>query len=97
MVNGRVLTCVFCGHEYPQDTPAWGNEVLTQHIAGCEHHPMRAVVGQRDRLRSALAALVGASTQDELQAVRIGLCALQIDPGEKAVLFEAVEALLESQ
>lgn len=39
--DGRVLTCVYCGHEYPQDTPAWGNQVLTDHIKICEKHPMR--------------------------------------------------------
>ena len=40
-MDGRVLTCVYCGHEYPQETPAWGNEVLTEHIRVCPKHPMR--------------------------------------------------------
>lgn len=39
--GGRVLTCVYCGHQYPQDTPAWGSQVLTDHIRTCEKHPMR--------------------------------------------------------
>lgn len=51
-VAGRVLTCVYCGHEYPQDTPAHGDKVLTDHIAGCAKHPMRAVIEDRDRLRA---------------------------------------------
>ena len=50
-MESRILTCVYCGHEYPQDTPAHGEKVLTDHIAGCEKHPMRAVVEQRDKLR----------------------------------------------
>ena len=39
--EGRVLTCVYCGHEYPQATPAWGDKVLTDHIKVCPKHPMR--------------------------------------------------------
>lgn len=27
-MEGRILTCVYCGHEYPQDTPAHGDKVL---------------------------------------------------------------------
>ena len=29
-MNGRILTCVYCGHEYPQDTPAAGSQVLVE-------------------------------------------------------------------
>lgn len=39
--ESRVLTCVYCGHEYPQDTPAHGDKVLRDHIKVCEKHPMR--------------------------------------------------------
>ncbi len=53
-----VLTCVYCGHEYPANTPAHGGDVsaLTEHIAVCEKHPMRAVV---DLLKEAAHALDG--------------------------------------
>lgn len=44
LMQTRVLTCVYCGHEYPQDTPAAGSEVLTEHIAVCEKHPMRGFI-----------------------------------------------------
>lgn len=39
-----VLTCVYCGQEYPAGTPASGSDVdaLTSHIKICEKHPMRA-------------------------------------------------------
>ena len=35
----NVLTCVYCGQEYPAGTPASGadNEVLTNHIKICEN------------------------------------------------------------
>lgn len=54
----RVLTCVYCGHEYPQDTPAWGNQALTDHIKVCEKHPMRQLEHEKAQLRSALRDLV---------------------------------------
>ena len=36
-MDGRILTCVYCGHEYPQNTPAHGSQVLTEDKvpAGC--------------------------------------------------------------
>ena len=40
-MEGRILTCVYCGHEYPQDTPAAGAQILTDHIKVCEKHPLR--------------------------------------------------------
>lgn len=41
LTKGRVLTCVYCGHKYPQGTPD-GDEVLTNHIKDCPRHPLRA-------------------------------------------------------
>jgi hypothetical protein len=51
----RVLTCVYCGMEYPQDTPAWGNQILTDHIKVCEKHPMRKLEEECEQLRVQLA------------------------------------------
>ena len=42
----RVVTCVYCGHEYPNGTPTSQNEKLTEHIRVCEKHPMRAIEQQ---------------------------------------------------
>ena len=92
-MEGRILTCVYCGHEYPQDTPAHGEKVLTDHIAGCEKHPMRAVVEQRDKLRDALAVMIGASTKDELDAMEIGVRSLPGCEEDRAVALNAIHAL----
>jgi hypothetical protein len=48
-----VLTCVYCGQEYPAGTPASGGDVaaLTGHIATCEKHPMRELTADVERLR----------------------------------------------
>ena len=90
----RVLTCVYCGHEYPQGSPTWGHKVLTDHIAECEKHPMRAVILERDRLRSALVGLVGASEPDELRAMEAAIKSLPV-PGDDAVaILTAIDALL---
>ena len=48
---GRVLTCVHCGHEYPQGTPASGSEVLTEHIRQCPKHPMKLLSEQLEEVR----------------------------------------------
>lgn len=49
--ESRVLTCVYCGHEYPQGTPAAGSKVLTDHIKICEKHPLRAAEAENAKLR----------------------------------------------
>ena len=54
-MDGRILTCVYCGHEYPQDTPTHGAGVLTEHIKICERHPMRKAEKDIAMLRAALA------------------------------------------
>jgi len=49
-----VVTCVYCGHEYPDGTPTAKHKLLTDRIAKCEKHPMRAVIQQRDELLDAI-------------------------------------------
>ncbi|MEK6881315.1 MAG: hypothetical protein AABY22_16960 [Nanoarchaeota archaeon] len=50
----RVLTCVYCGMEYPQETPSCGDKVLTDHIKVCKKHPMRKLEIENVKLREAL-------------------------------------------
>jgi hypothetical protein len=38
----HVLTCAFCGHEYPPGTPPTQHEALTAHVKVCEKHPLAA-------------------------------------------------------
>jgi hypothetical protein len=40
--NPQVLTCAFCGEEYPPGTPTSQHELLTEHILRCSKHPARA-------------------------------------------------------
>jgi hypothetical protein len=91
--NARVLTCVYCGHEYPQGTPAAGDKVLTDHIAQCPQHPMREVVGQRDRLRAALVGVVGVSTREECEAMEVAVRSMPACDEDKAVTLNAIHAL----
>lgn len=93
-MNGRILTCVYCGHEYPQATPAAGSEVLTEHIKVCERHPMRKAEGDIALLRSALAGLIGADTEDELRQMEATMRLLPAPEEDKAVSINAIHALL---
>jgi len=47
----RIVTCVYCGHEYPEGTPQSQDERLTEHIKVCEKHPMRALEAENAALR----------------------------------------------
>lgn len=53
-----VVTCVYCGMEYPNGTPAAKAEILTEHIKVCTSHPMHTVTKERDELKRALASQI---------------------------------------
>lgn len=42
-MENRVVTCVYCGHEYPDQTPTSGAEVLTAHISAAHGRRSRTV------------------------------------------------------
>lgn len=90
---GRVLTCVYCGHEYPQDTPAWGNQVLTDHIKACEKHPMRKLEADNAKLRKALVGLVGADTKAELEGMEAAIRVLPVPDEDRMNTINAIHAL----
>ena len=96
-MNERILTCVYCGHEYPQDTPAAGSEVLTEHIKVCERHPMRKAEADIALLRSALVGLIGADSEQELRTMEAAMRALPAPEEDKAVSINAIHALLATQ
>lgn len=91
--QSRVLTCVYCGHEYPQDTPSWGNQVLTDHIKVCPKHPMRKAEADIEMLRKALVKFIGAETKEELLKMKKEIAIVDNVKYRNAVL-NAVEALL---
>lgn len=93
-VAARVLTCVYCGHEYPQDTPAAGDQVLTDHIRICPQHPLRKAEAAIRSLRSALEGVVGVREPGDLSALAAELLTLAAPAEEKAVMLEAVRVLL---
>ena len=62
----RIITCVYCGQAYPQDTPTWGDAILTEHIKVCKKHPMRKAEADIRKLRKALYGVLGASTKGDL-------------------------------
>lgn len=93
-MGSRVLTCVYCGHEYPQETPAWGDKVLTDHIRECPKHPMRKVEADIALLRSALIGLVGVSEKAELEQLAAAVRVLPQSEADKAVSLDAIHALL---
>lgn len=93
-MDGRILTCVYCGHEYPQDTPAHGSQVLTEHIKICKSHPMRKAEADITLLRSALAGLIGAVSEGELRQMEVAMRMLPAPDADKAVSINAIHAML---
>lgn len=93
--GSRILTCVYCGHQYPQATPAAGDMVLTEHIRVCEKHPMRGAEATIGKLRGALEGLVGTSDRAMLQQMEVELRRLPAPWEDKSASITAVQTLLE--
>ena len=95
-MKSRILTCVYCGMEYPQGTPASGDKVLTDHIKVCEKHPMRKAEEAIKRLRSALADLVGASEKEELEQMEFYLRSVPGVEKDKIAAINAIHVLIDT-
>lgn len=91
-----VLTCVYCGHEYPQGTPPAGDQILTNHIRECAKHPLRKAEATIKLLRNALAGVVGASDPQELRGIEAAMRTLPAPGEDKEVTINAIHALLET-
>lgn len=88
-----VVTCVYCGHEYPEGTPTHKASLLTEHIKVCDKHPMRESEARIERLRNALAGLVGAETAEELDQIEVAMRLMPAPDEDKRVSLNAIHAL----
>jgi hypothetical protein len=95
--SNRVLTCVYCGMEYPQDTPSWGDKILTEHIKVCTKHPMRKAENDIKILRKALIGLIGTETKKELTQMELALRQTIAPSADITASINAIHALLETQ
>jgi hypothetical protein len=86
----QVVTCVYCGQQYPDGTPTSQPEILTAHIKVCEKHPMREAEARIERLRKALSALIGVETKVDLEAMEV---ATRMMPGIEADKIDAINAI----
>lgn len=83
----NTLTCVYCGHAYPEGTPPHGSKVLTDHIKVCEKHPMR-------QLRNALVGLIGVDGKEDLEQMEAAIRLLPAPAADKAASIDAIHALI---
>lgn len=88
-----ILTCVYCGHEYPEGTPSHGAQILTEHIRVCEKHPMRKVEADKAKLRKALAGLVGTDDREQLEGMEAVIRAMPMPDEDRMKTINAIHAL----
>jgi hypothetical protein len=93
-MDGQIITCVFCGQEYPIGTPSHGSEILTEHIKVCERHPMRKAEADIAILRAALVGLIGSDSEQELRQMEATMRVLPAPDADKAASINAIHALL---
>ena len=88
-----ILTCVYCGHQYPNGTPAAKHHALTEHIKRCGKHPLRDAELKIKKLRAALVGLIGAETKEELDSMEFAIRAAPSPQSDKAAAINAIDAL----
>lgn len=93
-MSGIIVTCIYCGHQYPDDTPQSGAAILTDHIRVCEKHPMRKAESDIALLRSALIGIIGASEKPELEQIELALRVMPAPEQDKIANINAIHALL---
>ena len=52
--QGNVLTCVYCGQEYPKGTPAAKHQALFDHIRQCPKHPLSKATAILDAMTTSI-------------------------------------------
>lgn len=95
-MSGATVTCVFCGHAYPDQTPTSGAAVLKQHIATCTEHPLRAAEAKIEKLRDALCDLVGAHHVDRLRELHDVTADLMPPSKDRDVALAAIRVAMET-
>jgi hypothetical protein len=95
MSNEQVLTCVYCGHQYPEGTPPAKDKLLTDHIKICKKHPLREAEIKIEKLKSALSGLIGAETKEELDDMEFAIRTAPAPDSDKASAINAIDALRE--
>ena len=97
MENKVDITCVYCGHKYPKQTPASGSKLLTDHIKVCEKHPMREAEQTIKLLRGVLVGLVGSDDKAELEQMEMVVRSADIPDKDKASTINAIDAIIKTQ
>lgn len=61
-MSDHIITCVYCGQAYPENTPTHGADVkvLTEHIKVCPKHPMSSLVKELAECKAAMQDVVNA-------------------------------------
>ncbi len=92
------ITCVYCGHLYPEQTPASGAEILKEHIKICDKHPMREAEKTIALLRVALVGLVGSDDKAELEGMEVFICnpSAGVPVEDRANTVTAIHALIKT-
>lgn len=93
MSENNIVTCVYCGHQYPNGTPAAKHQLLTDHIKICEKHPLRDAEIKIRKLKAALVGFIGAETREELDAMEVIIRSTPAPDSDKAVAINAIDAL----
>jgi len=97
-MDNNILTCVYCGEEYPAGTPASGADiqVLTDHIRICKKHPLRKAEEAILKLRRALIQIIGSDDKTELERLVLAIRSTIAPEQDKAYVIDAIHALLDT-
>lgn len=98
----RVVSCVYCGHQFEEGTPQSQDERLTAHIKVCEKHPMQELetkLIERNKMINSLQATLDGIYDEARETTERDtiMCGLRAQRDDLSIAVETLKAKLEKQ
>ena len=100
--SGMYINCVYCGHRYGPNSGATTKDFnmtmrksLEDHIAECPKHPLSFAKKKIERLKTALAGLVGEADEQSLRKMKNIIKSAPMPDDERDLMESAIDDLLD--
>lgn len=94
-MSETTIICKYCSYAYPKAALSNIKGAIANHTQICDHCSLHQAELKIEKLRSALAGLIGAETKEELDGMELALRTIPTPASDKAAMIDAIDALRE--
>jgi hypothetical protein len=88
-MTDNVVTCAFCGKQYPTGTPVTKHALLTEHIFQCEKHPIQEI----GKVLAEFMSLSWPPNSKEIAELRSGLIMMGVQMPDHEDVIKGINGL----